>query len=515
MRKVGISVLEAMSNYYKTQVPAELIEWATLDDALKNIDAHMDLSPSNIIVKNLRTFECALVDYGPNYLYTKALGGGDLESPFIAPEVQGRTQGPTHAADFYSLGQLVILAGGLLPSAAGVVPDDLYLWHPEVAHYVEDLLREQPEHRLSALRQSVETSEKVKDPMVLIRSQLTFEFDVARNLQEEGPGKIASTIPALFNELRPLSNEPRRFRKLAGAIRQWSSVEKTEDEGLPIDGRRLNGYVKDQLSRTRRLRWASLISASFSMYATCLAVWWLLRDMGLTWGADWFFVFEFPQWLFGMATGQPLADGGIPGLDSLRASDYRVPDLENNWYGRIVCISYALLAAKLYQSVYARAKPVRPLENGSHRVFTVAAATWMQAMPIVNFLLIFWVTAIDVRAWPAATIAGQSLIFLGNLFVFLFVRAMLNDTQAIARRDYPSSRTISGYEQVKSWVSGSLFYAIVVWVVGILILSHHLHDVGFYAVMVAGLNIGFLYIVKCGLNGPSMRTTIHRASFKS
>ena len=31
----------------------------------------------------------------------------------------------------------------------------------------------------------------------------TFELDVARCVQGEGPGRIASTIPALQNELRP------------------------------------------------------------------------------------------------------------------------------------------------------------------------------------------------------------------------------------------------------------------------------------------------------------------------
>jgi hypothetical protein len=51
----------------------------------------------------------------------------------------------------------------------------------------------------------------------------TFELDVARCVHGEGPGQIASTIPALQNELRPPSKELRRFRRLAAAIRTQSS----------------------------------------------------------------------------------------------------------------------------------------------------------------------------------------------------------------------------------------------------------------------------------------------------
>src|SRR5207248_4134201 len=98
---------------------------------------------------------------------------------------------------------------------------------------------------------------------------------------------------------------------------------------------RIGGY-------TRALFFWSVVSL-FAAYVTTLAVvMWFLRD------ADW-------SWSGHAIEALQKATGGgetqFPLIDSLRAADYRVPDLRDNWPARLIGISYVLAAAKCYQNL--------------------------------------------------------------------------------------------------------------------------------------------------------------------
>ena len=78
---------------------------------------HGDLTPSNIIVNNVRDLSVTLVDLGRNYFFAQALTGrGSSDSAFVAPEIR-EGGAPDPLSDVYSIGQLLQHIGyrGLAP----------------------------------------------------------------------------------------------------------------------------------------------------------------------------------------------------------------------------------------------------------------------------------------------------------------------------------------------------------------------------------------------------------------
>jgi serine/threonine protein kinase len=490
MKKIGLALLDALELNHKASQEAKA-------RGLSRPEAHGDLSPSNIIIPaDGGGTSCILVDFGPNYLFTATVAGGsERQSTYLAPEA--RMEAPdltSQLPDLYSLAQIMVAATGLVPGDNGIVPDAIYMWHPMLARFFEDYLDQDPRYRLALLRGAAGKFSQ-------LRAQLEFEADVAIRAKPDTP-EWYRRLPRWIFELRPLSGEPGRQRSLLRAIKNWEP-----DRRGSTDSTALETYIGEQRRRTRLLMRCSYAAAIISTYTAVTVFWWLLRDKGLSWGNTYVVVI---QALFGGTI-----DDSFPGIDSLRSAAYLVPDFAHNWPGRVVCLSYALLAAKIYQSIFARMLPV---SIGSQvkglGVLPILLQGWMWFMPIFNAALILWVTLIDIDAWPIAVIVGQTVILFGNIICAVFT----DKTIRLARQAKVSTVPdpiipITGFDLLTSWVSGSLFYAAVVWVVGLLIMNGTLLDVGFYASMTAAVNIGLLYVSRCGLNSPKIRVAMHRAIF--
>ena len=143
-------------------------------------------------------------------------------------------------------------------------------------------------------------------------------------------------------------------------------------------------------------------------------------------------------------------------------------------------------------------------------------------MPIINTVLVLWVTLVAVAWWPIGTIAGQTLAFAGNVAITLFVRRAFAGARARVRSGSSpprlstvpaSNNEITGLDLVESWMPSSLLFGVICWFVGTLILLGKLADTWLYASIVAFLNLFLIYVVKCGFNGPKMRVALHRATF--
>jgi serine/threonine protein kinase len=492
MKKIGLGLLDALELNHGASQEAKA-------RGLTRPEAHGDLSPSNIIIpRGSGGTSCVLVDFGPNYLFTATVAGGnERQSTYLAPEV--RMDAPdltTQLPDLYSLAQIMIAATGLVPNDDGTVPDAIYMWHPMLARFFEDYLDQDPHHRLALSRGTAVIN------FSQLRAQLEFESDVAIRAKSD-TSDWYRRLPRWILELRPLSGEPGRQRSLLSAINNW---EPDKQYGT-TDPSAMDTYIGEQRRRTRLLMRCSYVAAIISTYTAITVFWWLLRDKGLSWGNTYVTII---QALFGGTI-----DDSFPGIDSLRSVAYVVPDLAHNWPGRVVCLSYALLAAKIYQSIFARMFPISIGRNVEGLgVLPILLQGWMWFMPIFNTALILWITLIDIDAWPIAVIVGQTVIFFGNMICAVFTdRAIKVARQAKVSTVPDHSIPITGLDLLTSWVSGSLFYAVVVWVVGLLIMSGALLDVGFYASMTAAVNIGLLYISRCGLNSPKIRVAMHRAIF--
>lgn len=469
--------------------------------------AHGDLSPSNVVIR--ADMSCVLVDYGPNYLYTRtARGGGDSEAVFVAPEI--RANGSyTGVADVYSLGQILILAGGLTPDARGIVPDELYMWHPNVARLLEDYLDANPRRRLTSSGRGAE----VDDDKLATRwrYQFKFELDMAIKLQQE-PGLVGNTLPTLLREQRLWNGEPGRYRTLLKMVETWRANEQKLDGYAPA---KIDEYISTQRATARWLYWWSMAVAFMTGYSSLTVTWWLFRDLRIGWGPEWLVPLQY-LFLGG--------SDGFPGVDALRAPGYVVPDLAHNWPARAIGLSYALVAAKVYQTVYARIAPIRAHGGPGLSTWPVLAEVWMRFMPTVNTFLVLLVTIVGADLWPAATILGQLLIAVGNFVVMRFIGSALKKgrehhevgpglTAPLVSTVPRTDSEITGLDLIGSWVPSSILFAIMSVVVGALIYLGKLSDVGLYATMIAFINIFLIYVVKCGFSGPKFRVACHRAAF--
>jgi hypothetical protein len=170
---------------------------------------------------------------------------------------------------------------------------------------------------------------------------------------------------------------------------------------------------------------------------------------------------------------------------------------------------------KLYQNVYAR---MTPMASGWHvpglRFHSIGAEAWMRLYPLVNMILVLWVTFIEAIFWPIAAAIGQTFALIGNYFTASFARRSLRQASKESLTTVPSdSARVTGLDTWMEWAKSSAFYCIAVWAIGLLIYTHHLEDEWLYALAVTAINVGLFYIIKCGLGGGKMRIAMHRAIF--
>ena len=135
----------------------------------------------------------------------------------------------------------------------------------------------------------------------------------------------------------------------------------------------------------------------------------------------------------------------------------------------------------------------------------------MRAETVIAMTLVLAGNLIDTWAWPIFTAIGQTLAFACNWAALIFVQHSLTEA---SRRDIttvPKDISLTGLALFRTWLPGSAFYAMVVWLIGSLIYLHVLHDIAVYAISVVAINIFLLYLVKCGINASPIRVCITRA----
>jgi serine/threonine protein kinase len=454
---------------------------------------HADLSPSNIIVSQDGS-QFVLIDLGPNYLYTRSIGGAaGADSIFVAPEVKAGNSQPWRA-DIYSVGQLLILFAGFQPSIDGVVPDVFYADAPLIAQFLEDLLDRNPENRLlSVTPPTWPAGQQMPDAVYTdLRTSFINELDVAKAVSK-GEGRSASRLRPLIGEvIRPFRGEPGRQKEISQLVDSQRSRRDSE-----------------QTRTLRRLYHWSRLSAIISTLTILIVLWWLYRDMNWDWGNP--IVEGFNRLVHGKAVGD--VDDGFPFVDDLRIGGYDIPDLDDNWLARAAGLSYALLGAKLYQSLFARLAPLSAARNVPElRWSAIAAEINMRSVSIVNSLLVLSITLVEARFWPIASALGQTYALSLNAASVGFAKRALTVARKSGISTVPDQDVkvagLSGYAQ---WVPSSILYSIICWSIGLLIYAGVLRDTWLYAATVTSINIGLFYIIKCGLAGPDIRVGLQRA----
>jgi hypothetical protein len=289
---------------------------------------------------------------------------------------------------------------------------------------------------------------------------------------------------------------------------------------LPFQGelrrqRRLVHIVKRQPgnpAQTRTLHWLyrwSWISATVSSVTTLFVLWWLCRDAQWDWGNP--FVESLNRLVQGKAVGE--VRDGFPVLDSLRVTGYDIPDLQHNWLARAVGLSYALLGIKMYQSLFARISPLAAARKTEGLIWRARAAELnMRLFAIINSALVLSVTFVDGRFWPIASALGQTYALILTLAVVKFSERALAVARSVGISTVPKHDVdVTGLKAFAGWIPSSLFYSVIVWIIGVLIYIGKLRDVELYAATVAAVNLGLFYVIKCGLGGRDIRIALQRS----
>jgi serine/threonine protein kinase len=432
---------------------------------------HGDLSPSNIIVTTYGTFK--LIDLGVNYLYTHAVTGvRGPDAGYVAPEVVAG-EDATRKADLYSVGQLLVTFGGVGAEPDGVVPDPYYSDAPELARFVEDLTDRDPRHRQLIFPGGYDDLRRYfLDELAAVR--------VARGDRPAHP----TWLRGLIDLCRPLLGMPSRQRRL------WRLRRK---QG--VRGSRRGAHVRWLLG------WSLLSAASWYLAITVVVIWWL-RDLNLDWGNQAIAVLQ-------RLTGTP--SDQFPYLDSLRAADYPIPDLAGNLPVRLTALSFAIVAARYYQGLFAGITPLAAgWRAGGLTARAVTAEVFMRMGTVLPVLLILPATLVERRWWPLLTAVGMTYVFLANWSAYAFTRAALRRARLSGLSTVRGGRAawLTSFAQ---WTPASLLYAVCVWVIGVLIYSGELADVYFYACGVATVNIALWYAIKLGRNLAPIRAGLTRA----
>lgn len=253
---------------------------------------------------------------------------------------------------------------------------------------------------------------------------------------------------------------------------------------------------------TRSLVWWSGLATLAGALTLGLVITWFLRDAGWSWQ------------IRPVEVGQKVTHSGggyLPFIDSLRSSGYRIPDLRDNWAARLVGFSYVLAGAKYYQGLYSGLMPLLGRRPGWSGWRAVGAEILMRSETLAAPILVSSTIFFQARFWPIATAIGQTLVVACNWTTWSFATQSL---KLARRKDISTAGALKarvlGLESYWEWVPSSLFYACVVWFIGLLIYFGILHDIAVYAIAVASTNLFLFYGVKCGKGGRDVRIGLAR-----
>ena len=449
---------------------------------------HGDLTPSNIIVNNSRDLSVTLIDLGRNYFYTQSMAGrGSSDSGFVAPEIR-EGNNLNALSDVYSVGQLLQYVGyrGLAPRE--MVFDGFYDRTSLVARFLEDLIQERADQRLTIFSSAKEgASGDLRVNYEELREVHNGEVNAVMVADEDGHGLAGDNPRELMRDImHPWSRAIGRQLRL---YKQQKNRKEQVKEG------RLRGY-------TRWLFWWSTLATFCGALVLASVIFWAFRDLKLPYGAETLVLGQKA------ITGQ---DSSIPVVDSWRVASYHVPDWSDNWFARIVGFSYILVGGKYYGGILSGLMPLQGRLKGFAGWHSIAAEGMIRLQTVTAPVLVATTIFIQASFWPMASAIGQVIVFFCNLTVWSFAARSIRDARSKDISTTGAETTpIAGLEAFREWVPSSLFYAVMVLAIGLLIYAGVLHDIAVYAIGVAAINICLFYLIKCGRGGREIRVGLAR-----
>jgi hypothetical protein len=362
------------------------------------------------------------------------------------------------------------------------VPDRFYAETPVMARFIEDLIDEDPSHRLLIFR---------RDPAKPLYPQLrTFFAEELDGMKAARAQPAAEWCPrwlaSLVGLFMPLARAPSRQRRI-WQVRRTQGLYRDPDRGM----------------HARWLLFWSMVSAMAWYVSAAIVITWWLRDLDWSWGNQAIALLQ-------RITGTP--ENRFPYLDGLRAPDYPIVDAVGNLPARLIAASFLIAAARHYQNVLGGVTPlVTGMRQGRLSLLAVVAEINMRLFAVFPYLLILTPTLVERRLWPICTAIGICEVFTSNVAVLAFARLTLRRASRVHLSTVPRER-IAGLDAIRNWTTTSAFYGFATWVIGISIYYGLLKDVFMYSGVVTAINVVMFYLMKCsGDAAADVRVALGRA----
>ena len=455
---------------------------AILDDLYCKAEvAHLDLSPSNLIVRTLTPSGLTLIDFGMNFLVQEGVGRPkDMSSAtlYMAPEVEReRFKVDEHTTleaktpvDLYSLGVifLQVLARGRVQEES--FTDHLRaLWEvaPGWARIIEDLTDGVPEMRLADWRKDG----KFESPYGYLKARI-----------DEQRAEIQ--IFGLAERNGEAAGIPNRFRWFSA--RSFDVPRRLHDAGLRIGGGRYSGLA----------RWSAISIGGWVM-TVAIFLMFTSADLGspnaLT--ESWHTLFA-GHLQYSMGVGSP---------------DGHWHNFFTNLPGRLVGLTFGMCAAAYYMNIFATLE-LNGLNLAHRRVRR--AAFFMRACAIWPWLPIFVTLLWNPHWWPWMSAAGCVSVIGNNRIMWkLASDAQTTEADAAKESELQTRFDEKFVEEYREWWSLMAVLGGFLLLTGILIYSHSIPDTWFLAVVVIGVNYVKLYRLNSYKLAPRVRGNLQRSLF--
>jgi serine/threonine protein kinase len=479
---------------------------------------HLDLSPSNVMVETPDDDEptaparLVLVDFGQNYLLTHDVAGGRVHpetTRYVAPELLGSRASSrplTGYEDVYSVGQILLELAGYGRADGAFIPSDLFMEAPLVARLIEDLLDNEPVHRLLLI--GLDLGPSIVDRREAAYHELRSRLDDALKAHRS----LARSTPSLVPRPRP---DPRWYRRAGGALAALASQPaqlRSLAADFPADriaARALDFRALKFLKFLQVARTADGLSAEFRPFfrwaLVCSAGWTVVWAVALKFiHDDTQQVSLLPDVHSVIRASPPFVDLGAV-LHHYAPLPRAAPPGWENLPVQLVALTFGLTVTRYYLEIFSMLRL-----KGTRRTPGVVAASVLMRMMALGGVAVTLAYPFFISHWLLYWGLLIMLIVANNLANYRvadsFVRRGEQVFSTLRRSDL--HRSVDSYAE---WWRLMMYYGIGLWFLDWTISTGFNRDVLTYAALVMAINMLALYLGNCGKKAPGLRATLSRA----
>ena len=372
----------ARMKYFRTMELVFSAILLALKQVASNEMAHLNLSPSNIIVKTSSdSLEVKLIDFGPNSQVAARIGHSqDIEElhTYLSPELRAGVEAGV-VSDIYSLGVLLLeywVGSRIKTEELDQSLDEVWMECPDLATIIDDCLTTQP--RFRALEYKV-------------RAEIGVDVPVTGRAAERLYDLLLSRFTTAANKAQHGGHS-----QLLGLVLNYQVVDQLF-RLVVFSGDYV--FEKRETEITKRAWRVRELKLNVFRY-----VCWFAVTVCIVW---------MPLGIVFSDFDQSLAAVKLRELLSLSYVEH-----DKAWPGRVICVSFAIVAGTYYLNIFQSIDIYGDRVTAAVRIWPYRVArwtlrfnSWCFAMPILFALVVY------PTAWPYCSGVGLVFVGINNLFM--------------------------------------------------------------------------------------------------